>query len=112
MEYIEKVSRGIQQCMMSANRDEYDTQCADCPYFDPDSTVAKCMESLKQDILDAVKSKTGVWIKFLPEYKDMFKYSECHVIVRLPFKVIDNCPYDYCPGCGSKMINSGGRWFK
>lgn len=47
----EKAIKGLTQCMMSSNRDEFETQCEDCPYFDPDVTVEECMEPLRQDAI-------------------------------------------------------------
>lgn len=46
-----KAIKGLQQCTLNANAEAYETQCHDCPYFDQDSTVAECVESLKDDIL-------------------------------------------------------------
>ena len=51
------VIKGLQQCMMSSNRDEFETQCEDCPYFDPEVTVEECMEPLKNDALTLLKEQ-------------------------------------------------------
>ena len=48
------------------------------------------------------EQKEGEWIPYLPKYGDMYKCSECKVIIRLPFKPI-RMPYNYCPNCGARM---------
>lgn len=46
------VRKGIEQCLMKSSREEYETQCADCPFYDPDVTVEECKESLQSMALD------------------------------------------------------------
>ena len=43
---LDKVKKGLHQCLMSTVTDEYEMQCADCPYFDPESTVEECKHEL------------------------------------------------------------------
>lgn len=56
MSKLDMVIEGIQQCMMSSDRDEFETQCEDCPYFNPEVTVEECMEPLKDDAIELLKS--------------------------------------------------------
>ena len=51
----EKVIRGLTQCMMSSAHGEHETQCEDCPYYNPEVTVEECMEPLKQDAIVLLK---------------------------------------------------------
>lgn len=60
MDKLEKVIKGITQCMMSQDLVEYETQCADCPYFDPEVTVEECMEPLKKDVIDLLKEQQAI----------------------------------------------------
>ena len=59
MEKLKKAIKGIKQCMMSSNRDEFETQCVDCPYFDPEVTVEECMKPLREDILELLTGLDG-----------------------------------------------------
>ena len=43
--------------MMDNNREEYETQCHDCPYFDPEGSVKDCTEELRNDILSILMEK-------------------------------------------------------
>ena len=67
----EKVIRGLTQCMMSSNRDEFETQCEDCPYFNPDVTVEECMEPLRQDAIALLKD--GRW-KTMPDREKVISH--------------------------------------
>ena len=49
------VTKGIEQCLMTHKHDGYETQCYDCPYFDPDISVDKCMAELRNDTLSLLK---------------------------------------------------------
>ena len=57
---LQMVLKGLEQCMMSSDKEEYETQCHDCPYFDPDVTVEKCMEPLKEDAIALLKEQNTV----------------------------------------------------
>ena len=51
-----KVINGLSQCYMSASDDGHETQCADCPYFDPDTTVEECMTELRKDAIELLNA--------------------------------------------------------
>lgn len=78
---LDKVKLGINQCLMSTVTDEYETQCHDCPYYDPESTVEQCKKELKDDTLEMLgklpdKKMTGsiTWdgpFKVILENKEM-----------------------------------------
>ena len=57
---IEKVIKGLEQCYMAVSADEFETQCADCPYFEPYSTVEKCMTELREDAIGLLKEQEAV----------------------------------------------------
>ena len=53
------VTKGIEQCLMTYKHDGYETQCYDCPYFVPDSsvTVDECRAELRKDALALLKEQ-------------------------------------------------------
>ena len=60
------VRTGIEQCFMSSNRDEYETQCADCPFFDPELTVEDCKKELQEmalDLLDEYEERIAIMME-------------------------------------------------
>ena len=57
MDKLDMVIKGLQHCMMSSDRYEFETQCEDCPYFDPEVTVEECMEPLKDDAIELLKEQ-------------------------------------------------------
>ena len=54
---FEKACKGISQCTLSDKSDEYETQCTDCPYYEPGITVAECTSELRDDVLSLLKSR-------------------------------------------------------
>ena len=50
----------------------------------------------------AGEPKRGEWLQYMPEYGDMWRCSNCHTYVRLPFRT-NKMPYDFCPSCGADM---------
>ena len=52
----ESAIKGIEQCMMSARDPERETQCHDCPYYNPECTVEECVEDLRRDALALLKN--------------------------------------------------------
>ena len=52
---VKRVVKGLEQCMMSSNRDEHETQCWDCPYYDPEVTVEECMQPLREDAIKLIE---------------------------------------------------------
>lgn len=57
MASVKKVTDGIQQCLMKSSADEYETQCLDCPYYDPDCEYPECKEDLKKDTVSILKQE-------------------------------------------------------
>ena len=76
---VEKVLSGIEQCLMDSSDERYDTQCHDCPYFNPDTTVKECKRSLIDDAYKIFDKYTNVVrckdCKHRPELK---LYSDMH----------------------------------
>ena len=99
-----KVIKGIRQCMMSSDRDEFETQCGDCPYFDPETTVEECMQPLKEDVLSLLKADEEL-INKLSEYVNMAgKQLKEQEGVKPKTKVtVNRFKYDYCGNCGSLL---------
>jgi hypothetical protein len=56
----EKVIKGLEQCMMDTNREEFDTQCFNCPYFYPGCSVKECVEELRTDAIALLKAQEPV----------------------------------------------------
>ena len=57
------VKKGIKQCLMSYKREEYETQCADCPFYDRELTVEECQEMLQEwtlDLLDEYEKRIAI----------------------------------------------------
>ena len=54
------VETGINQCLMLFYDEDYETQCADCPYYDPDVEYPKCKDFLREDALKLLKEQSKV----------------------------------------------------
>ena len=54
------VCKALQQCTMPSDSEGYDTQCSDCPYFDPDCSVRVCKQQLCGDALELLKEQEAV----------------------------------------------------
>ena len=54
---LDKVLKGLSQCMMADNMEGYETQCRDCSYFNPEVTVQECIQPLKNDAIALLKSQ-------------------------------------------------------
>ena len=53
----EKVKKGIWQCWLPMSSEEYETQCHDCPYYQPGITLEECMTELRTDALELLKEQ-------------------------------------------------------
>lgn len=49
---LQMVRKGLKQCTMPSDKAEYETQCADCPYYDPEWSIRDCQQALCKDALD------------------------------------------------------------
>ena len=49
---LQMVQKALQQCTMPSDKNEYETQCIECPYFDPDCSVRDCKERLCADAIE------------------------------------------------------------
>jgi hypothetical protein len=59
----EKVKKGIWQCWLPMSSEEYETQCHDCPYYQPGITLEECMTELRTDALAILREQEAVeWI--------------------------------------------------
>lgn len=56
----EKVKKGVWQCWLPSTEEEYETQCHDCPYYEPGITLEECMTALRTDVLAMLKEKEAV----------------------------------------------------
>ena len=72
------VRKGIEQCMMSANWDGYETQCADCPFYDPDCTVEDCQRNLKETALELLDEFEELKKKIV-QCKDCKSHNRCEI---------------------------------
>ena len=54
---MEMVCKALQQCTMPSDSEGYETQCGDCPYFDPDCSVSVCKQQLCDDALALLKEQ-------------------------------------------------------
>ena len=59
---IQMVKKGLKHCLVSYHDDEYDDECADCPYLDPDIEVLKCKQYLLDDALEVLNKVTETTI--------------------------------------------------
>ena len=53
----QRVEKGLKQCLMDYHIDEYNEQCMDCPYFDPDIECMKCKQYLLEEALEVLKPR-------------------------------------------------------
>ena len=109
----EKAIKGITQCMMASNSDDYETQCHDCPYFNPDATVEKCMQPLKNDVIELLKSQS----EWIPVTVRLPKEKDGKVLICMPDKFPHNQNQPF-PGCEvSQRVTTGKysefskRWY-
>lgn len=49
------VKKGIANCLLTSSEEEYEAQCADCPYYDPDVDCGSCKQELRKDALALFK---------------------------------------------------------
>ena len=56
----QRVEKGLKQCLMDYHIDEYNEQCMDCPYFDPDIECMKCKQYLLEEALEVLKTSVNV----------------------------------------------------
>ena len=54
---IEKVIKGIWQCWLPSDEEEYETQCHDCPYYKDGITLKECMTELRTDAIALLKEQ-------------------------------------------------------
>ena len=54
--YKQLVIRGLKQCLMDDSNEAYDTQCFDCPYYDPDVAFPACKCDLLADAISLLES--------------------------------------------------------
>lgn len=52
---LQMVRKGLKQCTMPSDNDGYETQCGDCPYYDPEWKVEDCKQALCKDALDLLE---------------------------------------------------------
>ena len=55
---VQRVTKGLERCLMDYHNDDYDYQCEDCPYYDPDIEVLKCKQYLLEEALEVLKEPT------------------------------------------------------
>ena len=67
---FEKVRQGISQCLMDSSREEYETQCYDCPYFGEFVTVDECKGQLLKDFTSMMKEQKEQKQKWLRNIAD------------------------------------------
>lgn len=54
---FKKVIKGFRQCTLPYFADEYETQCHECPYYNPDLSVKDCTDALKNDVMELLKEQ-------------------------------------------------------
>ena len=106
---LQKARRGIKQCCLSPNSEEYETQCSDCPYFDPDSEHGSCIEELRNDILELLSKQDA----FVMSMEDMNKLEKGDFIwVQFPSGLycfeIDKINYKHNGDIQSIQVDSFG----
>ena len=97
---MEMVCKALQQCTMPSDLEGYDTQCADCPYFDPDCFVDVCKQQLCEDALALLKEqehKKGSW-----DYGTQCSVCKGTIVPPQNRKTHVN----FCPWCGADMRDS------
>ena len=98
MDELSVVIEGLRQCFMDDRTEAYETQCEDCPYFDPDVTVRECKFTLRDDAIELLKNP------YLPSEKAPVK----------PKKIAnrtDNTPVYACRAC-NREIGVGDKYCK
>ena len=55
---VQRVTKGLERCLMDYHIDEYDEQCMDCPYLNPDIECMKCKQYLLEEALEVLKEPT------------------------------------------------------
>ena len=127
-----RVIIGLQQHLMSTITDEYETQCEDCPYYDPDGTIHSCksellgdamellkaqeqeIEDLKQEIeghKDNLQETLDVMMSYADELKtqEPVEAEDEHREMGMLVAGCGNChnairrPWAYCPFCGQAV---------
>ena len=97
---FKKVIKGFRQCTLPYTADEYETQCHECPYYNPDLSVKDCTDALKNDVMELLEEqKRGRWTTHRTKEHDGEWYC-------------DQCGYEptvfeatpYCPNCGAMMF--------
>ena len=114
MAELKTVLAGLRQCMMASNRGEFETQCMDCPYFNPEVTVEECMEPLREDAFVLLKAQQGEIERLQPRKgKWIFtgqKNAYGGTVIQCPFcddKYAAQNPSDehFCRNCGAKLMD-------
>ena len=110
---LDKVLTGLSQCMMADNMEGYETQCYDCPYFNPEVTVQECIQPLKDDAIELLKSQKIAIDQFMQEqmakepviFGDGATFEEAKnfwyacAVCKNPLDFCDN----FCRKCGSAI---------
>ena len=60
MTEIEKVIKGVWQCWLPSDEEEYETQCHDCPYYERGITLKECMTALRKDTIELLKEQPQI----------------------------------------------------
>ena len=68
---IEKVIKGIWQCWLPSDEEEYETQCHDCPYYKDGITLKECMTELRTDAIALLKEQEQKKRKWLQTIADI-----------------------------------------
>ena len=102
---VKKVIKGIEQCLMSSDCEAYETQCSDCPYFNPDVTVNECREPLQNDVIELLMQR----VKRKPVQAGLegggttwwYVCEDCHTAI--------NYKDNFCRECGRPLDWDGMR---
>ena len=92
---MEMVCKALQQCTMPSDSEGYETQCGDCPYFDPDCSVNVCKQQLCDDTLALLKEQEAVEPKHNPLSPTDWFCGKCGMCI--------SRFHDYCPSCGKAV---------
>ena len=95
---FKKVINGFRQCTLPYFADEYETQCHECPYYNPDLSVKDCTDALKNDVLELLKEQQKKPVK--PSVaKDIYDPNCWYYVCgecSMPIDIQDN----FCKHCG------------
>ena len=100
MDKITKILYGVEQCFLDPCSEEYEEQCSNCPYFDPELTVKECKKDLLDDTLPLLRKQKpkGIISTSEPSWK-----GKCPSCESLIYRFTNGYEVHYCACCGQAV---------